>query len=293
MRPADSQHILQPPRRGRKVFCFSLAGHFLLAVLPFLLGVLADWLHPRVREELTVNLVDEPSTAPEVAPQTTRLPPSPKPEPKVNPPPVPPKPAPPEPKIADLPVPVPPEPKIADLPMPAPPKKKPVKKPPAEPKIDLPKIVKKPKPAAPPQQDRRLTDSRKVGVRTGERKNPDIPIGAKDTGQKYAPKASDTPDGGKRNDERYAAMLGMFLKSRWSACVPARAQLGDAKPEVTVQLTIAGDGRLLNARIEKPSGNAAMDGAVARLLNELRTQRMPKPADGREQSLRVIFDTRG
>ena len=228
----------------------------MLAVfLPLLVGLVADWFQPNVREDLTVNLVDEPSVGPEVAPQTTRLPPSPTPEPEVNPPPVPPTPAPPEPKI------------------------------------DLPKVVK-PKPAAPPQ-DRKLTDSRKTGVRTGERKDPNIPISGKETSQRYGEKSSDSPDGGKRNDERYAALLGAFLKIRWSAYVPARAQLGDAKPEVTVRLTISGDGRLLDARIEKPSGNAAMDGAVARLLEALRTQPLPKSPDGRERSNRVTFDTSG
>lgn len=291
MRPAESQNILQPPHRARKVFCFSLAGHLLLVVLPLLLGVLADWLHPQDREDLTVNLVDEPSVGPEVAPQTTRLPPSPTPEPEVNPPPVPPKPAPQEPEIADLPKPAPPEPEVADLPVPAPPKPKPKKAPP-EPAFDLPKVVK-PKPATPPPQDRKLTDSRKTGVRTGERKDPRIPISGKETSQRYGEKASDSPDGGKRNDARYAAMLGAFLKARWSAYVPARAQLGDAKPEVTVLLAISGDGRLLEARIERPSGNAAMDSAVTRLLNDLRTQILPKSPDGRPWRNRVTFDTRG
>ena len=247
----------------------------LAVILPLLFGVVADWFRPEDREELTVNLMDEPSVAPEVAPQTTRLPPAPTPEPE----------------IADLPQPPPPEPEIANLPAPEPPKPKLPKAPP-EPKFELPKVVK-PKPAAPPPQDRKLTDSRKTGVRTGERKNPDIPIGKRDTGQRYGEKPSDTPQGGPRNDARYAAMLSVFLKARWNTYVPVRAQLGAARPEVEVWLRISGEGKLLDARITRPSGNAMMDGAVTRMLNDLRRQPMPVPGNRREQNIRVTFDTSG
>jgi len=62
---------------------------------------------------------------------------------------------------------------------------------------------------------------------------------------------------------------------------------------LTVLLAISGDGRLLEARIERPSGNAAMDSAVTRLLNDLRTQILPKSPDGRPWRNRVTFDTSG
>ena len=106
------------------MFYGSLAGHVLVFVIPMLVMALADWLRPELPENLTINLVDEPSTGPKVAQTTTRLPPSPKPPEKVNPPPVPPSPKPPkEPDIPDVtPMPAPPEPNLAALPMPKPPK---------------------------------------------------------------------------------------------------------------------------------------------------------------------------
>lgn len=291
MKVQESQAVLQPAQRTKKVFYVSLGGHIALIFVPMLLMAVMNLFAPDAPEELTVNLVDEPSTGPVVAPETTRLPPSPEPEPEVNPPPVPPAPVPPEPEIADLPTPAPPEPVITDLPTPVPQ----IKAPP-EPVIpDLPKVVKtqKPKKTPPPNPDRTLHNTRKVGVRTGSQTNKDIAIGKKDAAQRYGERFSNTPNGGKRNDARYAARLGAFLKIRWSGFVPARAQLGDAKPEVVVMLAVSGDGRLLEARIERPSGNPAMDNAVKRLLESLRGQILPRSPDGRPWRDRVIFDTSG
>ena len=285
--------------RQRRIFWISLAVHLFLVFL-----ILADFKGSSA-EEFSVNLVEEPSSGPAVAAETVRLPPSPDPDENVNPPP-----APPEPEVADLPpVPAPPEPEIADLPMPMPETKKPDT--PPEPKISLPQVPKRVKAVAEPKinlpavpvktgtlarslpSDRVLKNTSKVGVRTGSQTNKDIPIGSRDAAQRYGEKFSDTPNGGRNSDARYAAVLGVFLKAQWSSYTPARAQLGDGKPEVTVWLAISGDGRLLEARIEKPSGNAGMDQAVARLLEALKRQQLPKSPDGSVWRNRVIFDTNG
>jgi len=291
VRPEDSQKILHPPEHSRKIFCWSLTGHVVLIFSPMLIMAVADMLTPKA-EDLSVNLVDDPSTGPVVAQETQRLPPSPKPDDNVNPPPVPPVPPPPEPQIPDvMPTPPPPEPMLADLPMPMPREKKLPEAPP-EPALQLPKYVKK-KTAPPPDPDRTLKDTRKIGQRTGSQTNPDIAIGKRDTAQRYGEKFSNTPNGGDRSNTRYAALLGAFLKIRWSAMTPPRALLGDAKPEVTVYLHISGDGRLIEARIERPSGNSAMDSAVQRLLESLKTQQLPRSPDGESWQNRVIFDTSG
>ena len=271
MKVRDSQTILQPAERTRKVFYISLGVHTVLIFVPLLLMLIMKLFEPAPPEDLTVNLVDDPSTGPVVAAQTTRLPPAPKPEENVNPPPIPPTPAPPEPELPDV------------MPVPAPP----------EPKLQLPKVVKKKKPAVPPDTDRTLRNTRRVGVRTGSQTNKDIAIGKKDAAQRYGEKFSNTPDGGRRNEARYTALMGAFLKMRWTPFVPARAQLGDDKPEVVVFLSISGDGKLQAARIEKPSGNPAMDNAVLRLLESLKIQTLPKSPDGKPWSSRVIFDTNG
>lgn len=284
--------MLQPVERTRKVFYVSLGVHTALLFVPLLLMLAAKLFAPDPQEELTVNLVDEPSTGPVVAAETTRLPPAPKPEENVNPPPVPPAPAPPEPELTDVPpVPAPPEPVLADLPLPPVPK---LPEAPPEPKLKLPKVVKtKKKPSVPPETDRTLRNTRKVGVRTGSQTNKDIAIGKKDAAQRYGERFSNTPNGGRRNNARYAALLGAYLKMRWTPFVPARAQLGDDKPEVVVFISISGDGKLLQARIEKPSGNPAMDHAVKRLLESLKMQTFPRSPDGQGWSNRVIFDTSG
>lgn len=291
MKIQDSQALLQPAERTRKVFYVSLGVHAVLIIVPLFIMLIMSLLEPDPPEDLTVHLVDDPSTGPVVAPQTTRLPPSPKPEPEVNPPPVPPTPAPPEPELPDvMPVPVPAEPVLTDLPVPP---AEPRPRVPAEPRLKLPKVAKKKKTAAPPDPDRTLRNTRKVGVRTGSQTNKDIAVGKRDAAQRYGEKFSNTPDGGRRNEARYTALLGAFLKVRWSPFVPARAQLGESKPEVVVYLVISGEGRLQEARIEKPSGNPAMDHAVERLLETLKTQQLPRSPDGRVWRNRVIFDTSG
>ena len=291
MNNQEYQAIFQPAERTRKVFYVSLAAHIALIFVPLLLRLIMGLFEPAPPEDLTVNLVDDPSTGPVVAAQTTRLPPAPEPEENVNPPPVPPTPAPPEPELADvLPTPAPPEPEVGELP--SPPVRKMPKAPP-EPKVKLPKVVKRKKTAVTPDTDRTLRNTRKVGVRTGSQTNKDIPIGKRDTAQRYGEKFSNTPNGGRRNEARYAALLGAFLKMRWTPFVPARAQLGDEKPEVVVFISISGDGRLLGARIERPSGNPAMDNAVMRLLEALKMQTFPRSPDGKPWSNRVIFDTSG
>ena len=58
----------------------------------------------------------------------------------------------------------------------------------------------------------------------------------------------------------------------------ARA-LGDRLPEVLIQLSIAADGRVTDARVLKPSGVKAMDESIKRLLANL--DRVPTPPNGK------------
>ncbi|UKI30197.1 MAG: TonB C-terminal domain-containing protein [Lentisphaeria bacterium] len=55
--------------------------------------------------------------------------------------------------------------------------------------------------------------------------------------------------------------------------------LGDRLPEVLIQLSIAADGRVTDARVLKPSGVKAMDESIKRLLANL--DRVPTPPNGK------------
>ena len=96
-----------------------------------------------------------------------------------------------------------------------------------------------------------------------------------------------TPGGGaKGEDRRYWERLGNYIKSRWSE--PPGSLLGNARPQVTIELSIAADGRVTSARIIARSGNAPMDESVQRMLSNL--DRVPAPSNG-STSIQLILKT--
>lgn len=278
---------LSPPGRGKRIFVNSLISHILVFIVPLLWVMLMDQFNPP-EETFSVNVVDEPSVGPVTGPVTTRLPPSEKPTPEAEPDPTPaPEPTPdlptPEPTPA-LPEPAPPslpEPTIkTPFPVPQPPKRK-------EPKLSLPTPPRPPTPKpvkakntnASSDNSRRLTNNKKKGGRTGSNFNDQVPIGKADVAQKFGEKFSNTPQGGPDRASRYSALLATFLKTQWQAFVPSRADLGDSRPTVLVSISIAGNGTVLEARIVRSSGVAAMDIAARRMLDSLK--RVPAPLDGK------------
>ena len=76
---------------------------------------------------------------------------------------------------------------------------------------------------------------------------------------------------------RYGIRVGNYLKYRWTQ--PPRSLLGDRLPEVLIQLSIAADGRVTDARVLKPSGVKAMDESIERMLAGL--DRVPTPPNGK------------
>lgn len=121
----------------------------------------------------------------------------------------------------------------------------------------------------------------------GSNRNLAVPIGDADRAQAYGKQNNATPGGGAQGeDRRYWDRLGNYIKSRWSE--PPGSLLGDARPQVTIQLSIAADGRVTNARILARSGNVPMDESVQRLLANL--DRVPAPSNG-STSVQLILRT--
>lgn len=120
-------------------------------------------------------------------------------------------------------------------------------------------------------------NSGKIGG--GSNYNSAVPIGSRDVGQAYGKPDHRTPGGGAKDefDMRYGIRLGNYLKYRWIQ--PPRSLLGDRLPEVLIQLSIAADGRVTDARVLKPSGVKAMDESIKRLLANL--DRVPTPPNGK------------
>ena len=270
----------QEERRRRQLLIGSVIGHILVVLLPLAVMFIDRWFGPEPEIE-SINIEEMPSVGPEVAPETTRLPPDPDPIPE---PPVPiPEPPTPEPSpVVEPQVELPEVPEVIsepdlDLPKPPkPPKKVAIK----EPKFKLPPVPK----------TRELTDRKKTKPQTGQNDNPLVPIGPKATAQTHGEKPSNTAQGGPNQNDRYTAMISQFLKVKWQEFAPSLAN-ARSDASVGVRLTISPEGRLDSWNITRPSGNAEMDAAAKRMLEHLKTVQLPKP-DGKPWKNTVNFGTK-
>ena len=250
--------------------------HVLCIGIPLLWEVLDNFFRPPKVNAFRVKIgPKELSTSPVVGPPERSRPGAGIPaEPEV---PAPPKPKPVIPKEPKVTVPPRPKKKIV--------KKKPVKKQPVKKKKPVKKTVKKPVnrnvARRKPQPVRKKTEkyTRSPG---GKNFNAAVPLGRRDRGQQKGKQDNRTPGGGLTEaEEAFNRRAGMYLKNDWVQ--PPKSLLGSQLPAVTIELTIAPDGRVIGKRITRPSGNAAMDQSVENLLARL--DRMPNPP----RSLKVEF----
>lgn len=267
-------------RRRRRLLAGSVVGHVLVVLLPLAVMLFDRWFGPEPELE-SINIEEMPSVGPEVAPETTRLPPEPEPTPP-EPEPTPPEPTPPEPApVTEPELELPEVPEIIsepDLDLPKPPKQPVAIK---EPKIKLPPVPK----------TRELTDKKKPKPQTGRNDNPLVPVGPKETAQTHGEKPSNTAQGGPNRSDRYTALISQFLKVKWQEYSPSLANMrSDAS--VGVRLSISPGGRLLSWSITRSSGNAEMDAAAKRLLEHLKTTSLPKNPDGKTWENTVNFGTK-
>lgn len=253
-----------------------------------------------------------------------RAAPPPAPEPAVNPPPKtppPPKPAvtPPEPVVSPPPPkPQPKEPVVKPppkKPQPKEPKVKPPKKQPKEPKVKRP-LKKQPKEPRVKHPPRKQTPTEPVVKRPPRKQTPTPHIQKppktkakpKDpgiyqppsTGKKFDPKgkykSSPTNQGSNPNaqpskhtgatdtqeNNDWISKVSGDLYNNWTP--PEGVFWNGAPPRATIELTISSDGRVVSARLVKPSGNARMDASIKEMLRVL--TRVTRPPHG-GQTIRV------
>lgn len=122
----------------------------------------------------------------------------------------------------------------------------------------------------------------------GTNLNPNVPVGSKDRAQTYGKQDNRAPGGGAsvKLSEYANRSLLPYLKSRWKQ--PPDSLLGGKRPSVDIVLTISANGKVQQASIKRPSGVAAMDDSVKRLLKGLDI--LPRPPDG-EISLAITLQT--
>lgn len=90
--------------------------------------------------------------------------------------------------------------------------------------------------------------------------------------------------------DQFLAALSAALHDAWNQ--PSRAEVGRGNPKVGVSITLRSDGTVTAFQITRPSGHAAMDSSVERLLRELR--KLPPPAafgiTGAVKTIEVAFE---
>jgi TonB family protein len=279
---------LVSPRTGKRIFKGVLLAHVIFILIPFLWICVGDWFTPKPPDVLAVNLIAMPKSFSAVTNIPAGNPPSGDPGPPG--PPGPPEPTPPSPAKIEVSEPAPREPAIT-----------PLKPPPPEPRvIDLQKKVKqkiqqkkqqeaaakkaaeeskKFKPASSTELAQMInakrvgpTGSGGYGKGQGTGQAPPGPIGygGRGAGEFTAP---------------YEQALGFYLKQYWDT--PEKRLLGSKMPEVTVQINISADGRLISYRILKLSGNQLMDDSVERLFMSVR--QVPPPPDHVPREVTLIM----
>ncbi|MDR0931875.1 MAG: TonB C-terminal domain-containing protein [Victivallales bacterium] len=293
LRHAEAQELISRKLRC-KIGVQVVAAHCLVIFGPLGVVLFSNWRNPP-ENAFKVKLVGTLSTGEQVG-NPTRLRP-------VETPKIASKPTPPPPVVTPPPPTV--KPKITPKkPTPPPPvvKPKPTPKPPVvKPKPTPKAVTKKPtvpakKPATEPKATpRKLSDAEQVAmVRQlaaqrdkvgGSNPNIAVPIGDADRAQVLGKPNYGTPGGGaKGEDERHWNRLNNYIKNRWVE--PPDSLLSGVRPEVTIQLDIATDGRVTGSRIIKQSKNSAMDNSVQRMLDNL--DRVPAPSNGKTTIIIIL-----
>lgn len=84
--------------------------------------------------------------------------------------------------------------------------------------------------------------------------------------------------------QSYENSVGAYLYQLWDT--PDKSLLNGKRPEVKIQLNIAANGKLLNARILKPSGITAMDKSIQKLLQKIKY--LPIPSKGAQKITLIL-----
>ncbi len=277
-------------RTRKRVFKGVLLAHVIFIFIPLIWICVGDWFTPKPPDVMAINLVAMPKTFGALNIPAGH-PPSGDPGPPGPPEPTPPSP----PTKAEVSEPTPQEPALA-----------PVKPPPPEPRvIDLQKKVKQ-KILQKKQQQEATDKAAKKAAEDNKKFKAASPseladmINAKRVGKtgsggfgKGPGTSSQAPPGpigygGRGTGELsapYEQALGFYLKQYWDT--PEKRLLGNKMPEVTVQINISADGRIISYRILKLSGNQLMDDSVERLF--MSVKQVPPPPDHVPREVALIM----
>lgn len=267
-----------------------IIAHLIIIITPFLAVSISEWFEPAKVETVNIDLkmlplkISARTNVPEGNPPPGD--PGPPPPPEPNPPKI--MPAPQEPVVKEP---------VINVPKP----------PPDEPRVvtpDIQKILKK----IEKQKEERETAKKALDAQKREKENAKAfkPASAADIAQLNrvgppgsggsgkgvgtgAPTTGPIGPGGRGTGEftaSYEDYLGTYLKRFWET--PEKRLLNGKKPEVTVQISIASDGRIVGHRIIRPSNHQLMDDSVERIFSILR--QVQAPPDGKPREIALIFE---
>lgn len=128
--------------------------------------------------------------------------------------------------------------------------------------------------------DRNMPDQQPVAGVSDVRGQAGVENGAQRLGAQAGRRS---PDGGEA-DEKWIDSVGQFVDMLWEP--PGNTFGGGDPPWAVLELVIASDGRVLRARLAKPSGNARMDGSIRQLIRQLEGRYAPRPPQG-ERTIEV------
>ena len=120
----------------------------------------------------------------------------------------------------------------------------------------------------------------------GSNTNMNVPIGQRDRGQRFGKQNNATPAGGATEaEEKYWDRVDKFFTERWKR--PAGVLVSD-DTSVVVYIKIDHTGRVLQAKIQTPSGNTAVNRSAELMLQHLDRIPQPPPGVATEFALRLI-----
>lgn len=277
---------LVSPRTSKRIFKGVLTAHIIFIFIPLIWVCVGDWFTPKPPDVLSVTFTVMPKTFGALN-MSAGHPPSG--DPGV---PGPPEPTPPSPVKTEVSEPTPHEP-VVTPPKPLPP----------EPRvIDLQKKVKQKIQQQKKQQEiaeknaKKAEEDKKFKAATAAdlaKMINDKRVGkAGAGGYGKGPGTGQAPPGpigyggrGIGDSAPYEQGLGFYLKQYWDT--PEKRLLGSKLPEVTVQINISADGRIISYRILKPSGNQLMDDSVERLF--MSVKQVPPPPDHVPREVALIM----
>ena len=258
-------------RTSRRIMGGVAAGHFLVLVLVLTFSVIGDWLN-QPEDTISVEFYD-PNLTNEVE--------NPSPDPAPD------NPVPPSGTPDGGNAPEPPAPEQPAVPDPAPPKQ--LQPDPVQ-AIDQPQVTQrklprkpnKPKQVLPgkvrPLKQPSVTARKLPGRNKNKAANNQSNTPATGNKGKPGPRGSNreaghTAPGGQRGNSGYDQLVAGMIYRMW--VTPDKNRMGDREPQVTIEVIIAPDGRVIGKRILQRSGVLAMDESIQNLLDNLHMVRAP------------------